>query len=105
MKKESKTYKIVGPASLNTTDKSQAEILSDIRSIEGVTTVGFTPQDIEDRNASYNNLNYKGEFNIKVDNFPFERFDRTEDLKRLVNIIRKIPSVNFFRASLDSLTQ
>ena len=105
MKKESKTYTIVGPASLNTTINSQAEILSDIRSIKGVTTVGFTPQDAEDRNASYNNQNYKGEFNIKVDNFPFEKFDRTEDLKRLVDSIRKIPAVNFFRASLESLTQ
>ena len=105
MKKESKTYNIIGPASLNTTLTSQAEILSDIRSITGVTTVGFTPNELGDRNASYNNPNYKGEFNIKVDNFPFKNFDRTEDLKKIANLVRKIPAINFFRASLESLMQ
>ena len=105
MKKESKTYTIVGPASLNTTISSQAEILSDIRSITGITTVGFTPEDKEDRNASYNNPSYKGEFNIKVDNFPFEKFDRSEVLKKIVNTIRKMHSINYFRASLESLME
>jgi hypothetical protein len=105
MKKESKTYTIIGPASLNTTVVSQAEILSDIRSITGVTTVGFTPNELGDRNASYNNPNYKGEFKIKIDNFPFTKFDRSETLKNIVNTVRKIPAVNYFRASLESLME
>ena len=105
MKKESKTYIIKGPGSLNTTIVSQAEILSDIRSITGVTTVGFTPDEIGDRNASYNNPNYKGEFKVKIDNFPFTKFDRSETLKNIAQTIRKIPAVNYFRASLESLME
>ncbi len=105
MKKESRTYTIKGPGSLNTELLSQAEILSDIRSIAGVTTVGFTPDELGDRNASYNNPNYKGEFKIKIDNFPFTKFDRSKVLKDIVNTIRKIPAVNYFRASLESLME
>jgi len=105
MKKESKTYTLKGPGSLNTTIISQAEILSDIRSIIGVTTVGFSPEDLENRNISYNNPDYKGEFRIKIDNFPFTKFDRSKTLKDITNTIRKIPAVNYFRASLESLME
>lgn len=105
MKKESKTYTIKGPGSLNTEITSQAEILSDIRSIAGVTTVGFSPKEEGDRNSPYNNSNYKGEFKIKIDNFPFTKFDRPKVLKDIVNTIRKIPAVNYFRASLESLME
>lgn len=103
MKRESRNYSLGGVASLDTTQNSQAEILSDIRSIKGVTTVGFTPEDLGNRTASYNNKNYKGKFNIKIDNFPFEDFDRNKTLKSIADFIRKMPAVNYFRASLESI--
>jgi|TARA_X000001316_G_C895321_1_gene15533 hypothetical protein len=104
MKKESRTYNIKGQASINTSITSQAEVLSDIRSIKGVTTVGFTPKTINPAGV-LDNRNYKGSFNIKIDNFPFEKFDKEIALKNIVDQIRKIPAVNFFRVELETLLQ
>lgn len=105
MKRESNTYEIQGQASINTTITSQQEVLADIRSIEGVTIVTFTPADIDDPTLVLDNTNYKGVLDIKVDTFPFERFDKKEHLKKIVNLIRRIPAVNFFRPSLINLLE
>lgn len=105
MKRESNTYEIQGQAGINTTITSQQEVLADIRSIEGVTIVTFTPADIDNPGLVQDNTNYKGILDIKVDNFPFERFDKKKHIKDIILKIRRIPAVNYFRPDLISLLE
>ena len=107
MKIQSNTYKIEGIMSINTEIESQASVLSKIRALPGVTTVGFHPQGIdgEDYTSVIDNENYKGELTIKFDDFPFENFDKKTKLSELVNIIRKIKAVNFFRVKLSVILE
>jgi hypothetical protein len=102
MKRESNTYELKGPCSINTKITSQSEVLSDIRSIRGVTIVSFTPYD---KLNTSSNVDYKGELDIKIDNFPFEKFDKKRDLGNIVNYIQKLPAVNYFRVELETLLE
>jgi hypothetical protein len=92
-----RTYQISGEAGLDTTITPQADLISDIRSIEGITIVTFTPKNEADSAAS--NPNHVGILSIKFDTFPFTEFDKDTQIKILVDTIRKMPGVNFFRAS------
>jgi hypothetical protein len=92
-----RTYQISGEAGLNTTITPQADLISDIRSIEGITIVTFTPKNEEESAAS--NPNHTGILSVKFDTFPFTEFDKDTQIKILVDQIRKMPGVNFFRAS------
>jgi hypothetical protein len=107
MKNESNLYKIEGVISINTELDSQASVLSKVRALPGVTTVGFHPKEKEgeDYSAVIDNKDYKGELVIKFDDFPFKDFDRKTKLKELVNIIRKIRAVNFFRVNLSVILE
>jgi hypothetical protein len=91
-----RTYQISGEAGLNTTITPQADLISDIRSIEGITIVTFTPKNEEESAAS--NPNHVGVLSIKFDTFPFTEFDKDTQINSLIEKIRKIPAVNFFRA-------
>jgi len=91
-----RTYQISGEAGLNTTITPQADLISDIRSIEGITIVTFTPKNEEESAAS--NSNHVGVLSIKFDTFPFTEFDKDTQINSLIEKIRKIPAVNFFRA-------
>jgi len=90
-----RTYQISGEASLDTTVTPQADLISDIRSIEGITIVTFTPKNEEESAAS--NPNHVGILSIKFDTFPFTEFDKDTQINILVDQIRKMPAVNFFR--------
>jgi hypothetical protein len=103
MKRESNTYEIQGRASIDTTLTTQQEVLADIRSIRGVTIVSFSP--INEDEPATSNKNYVGILDIKVDNFPFERFDKKRDLQNIINLIRRIPAINFFRPDLINLLE
>jgi hypothetical protein len=92
-----RTYQISGEASLDTTVTPQASLISDIRSIEGITIVTFTPKNEEESAAS--NPNHRGILSLKFDTFPFTEFDKDVQINNLVNQIRKIPAVNYFKAS------
>ena len=92
-----RTYQISGEAGLNTTITPQADLISDIRSIEGITIVTFTPKNEEESAAS--NPNHVGILSLKFDTFPFTEFDKDTQINILVDQIRKMPGVNFFRAS------
>jgi len=105
MKRESNTYEIKGQASINTTITSQQEVLADIRSMKGVTIVSFTPANQEDPTLVLDNTNYKGILDVKVDTFPFEKFDKSKHLKDIVLQIRSTPAVNYFRPDLISLLE
>lgn len=98
-----KTYQISGEAGLNTTVTPQANLISDIRSIEGITIVTFTPKNEEESAAS--NPNHVGILSIKFDTFPFTEFDKDIQLKELAEKIRRIPAVNFFRPGPANLLE
>jgi hypothetical protein len=97
------TYQISGEAGLNTTVTPQADLISDIRSIEGITIVTFTPKNEEESAAS--NPNHVGILSIKFDTFPFTEFDKDVQIKALVEKIRKMPAVNFFRPGQVNLLE
>ena len=97
------TYQISGEASLDTTITPQADLISDIRSIEGITIVTFTPKNEEESAAS--NPNHVGILSIKFDTFPFTEFDKDVQIKALVEKIRKMPAVNFFRPGQVNLLE
>ena len=97
------TYQISGEASLDTTVTPQADLISDIRSIEGITIVTFTPKNEEESAAS--NPNHVGILSIKFDTFPFTEFDKDVQIKALVEKIRKMPAVNFFRPGQVNLLE
>jgi hypothetical protein len=92
-----RTYQISGEASLDTTVTPQADLISDIRSIEGITIVTFTPKNEDESAAS--NPNHRGILSLKFDTFPFTEFDKDTQINILVDQIRKIPAVNYFKAS------
>jgi hypothetical protein len=98
-----RTYQISGEAGLNTSITPQADLISDIRSIEGITIVTFTPKNEEESAAS--NPNHVGILSIKFDTFPFTEFDKDTQINLLVDQIRKMPGVNFFRASQVNLLE
>lgn len=99
MKRESNTYDVKGKASINTNITSQTEVMSDIRSIQGITTTRFSPIVKDDPLVSYDNSKYEGELDIKVDTFPFEKFDKKTVIKNIILQIRKIPAINFYNPS------
>jgi len=98
-----KTYKITGEISINTALSPQSDVISDIRSIEGITIVSFSPKSEGD--SSTNNRNHAGFLNIKFDTFPFTEFDKETQIQNLVNQIRKIPAVNFFKPNQVNLLE
>jgi hypothetical protein len=98
-----RTYQISGEAGLNTSITPQADLISDIRSIEGITIVTFTPKNEEESAAS--NPNHVGILSIKFDTFPFIEFNKDTQINILVDTIRKMPGVNFFRASQVNLLE
>jgi hypothetical protein len=97
------TYQISGEIGVNTSITPQTDILSDIRSIEGVTIVTFTPKNEEESAAS--NRNYVGILSVKFDTFPFTEFDKDTQIKILVDQIRKMPGVNYFKTGQVNLLE
>jgi hypothetical protein len=98
-----RTYQISGEAGLNTTITPQADLISDIRSIEGITIVTFTPKNEEESAAS--NPNHVGVLSIKFDTFPFTEFDKDTQINSLIEKIRKIPAVNYFKTGQVNLLE
>jgi hypothetical protein len=98
-----RTYQISGEAGLNTKVTPQADLISDIRSIEGITIVTFTPKNEEESAAS--NPNHVGILSIKFDTFPFTEFDKDTQINDLIEKIRKIPAVNYFKTGQVNLLE
>ena len=97
------TYQISGEASLDTTVTPQADLVSDIRSIKGITIVTFAPKNEEESAAS--NPNHVGVLSIKFDTFPFTEFDKDTQINILVDQIRKMPAVNYFKPGQVNLLE
>jgi hypothetical protein len=85
----SKLYKIEGLLITSTKKKTQSQILSDIRSIPGITTIDareYTPR-LPKPNREYDILT------IKVDPYPYTKNGNTFDLETINQIITDINSI------------
>lgn len=107
MKSTNKIYKLEGECSINTTIKTQQDVLSDIRSITGVTIVSFEPFNKDQISHRFveDNMKYNGTLTVKVDNFPFGEFDKKKHIKQIIEDIRKMPAVNYFRPNKLNLME
>lgn len=98
LKEETTTflYKLEGLLVTNTQDRNQTDILSDIRSISGVTIV--SSKEYNDSIAT-DSSNYKTYLTIKIDPHPFigkGGFGK-EQLKLIYNEVKKVIGVKAFQ--------
>jgi hypothetical protein len=85
----SKLYKIEGLLVTDTNKKTQSQILSDIRSIPGITTVDareYTPR-LPKKGREYDKLT------IKIDPYPYIKKDGKFDIKTINQIIASIDGI------------
>ena len=94
---QSSIIKIEGVLTSDTTDRTQADILSDIRSISGITIV--SSEDITNGDTAYSNDFYNSHLNIKIDPHPFigRGGFGNEQLKEIIINIKKIKGVRNFK--------
>jgi hypothetical protein len=95
-KNKATIYKIEGFLTTDTTKKNQAEILSDIRSIEGITIVSSEPLSLS---SGHNNVSFESSLTIKIDPHPYigkGGFSK-EQVKTIVSEILKIEGVKRFK--------
>jgi len=84
-----KIYQIQGRLMADTTQRSLADILSDIRAIVGITVVRVT----NNRQPSAEKLKkYVVDISIKIDPAPFENFS-TETIKSIEDKVKSVPAV------------
>jgi hypothetical protein len=96
-------FKVKGILITNTVTRPQQEILSDIRSLTGVTIVSTVDLDGE---YSQNNDNLKVILNLKIDGYPFIKqggFSR-EKIQSIVTDIKKIEGVKSFIVNPQNIT-
>lgn len=97
-------YKVKGILITDTTSRPQQEILSDIRSLTGVTIVSTI--DIDGK-YSQNNDNLKVILNLKIDGYPFIRhggFSR-EKIQDIINSVKRVNGVKTFIVKPQNITQ
>jgi hypothetical protein len=95
IKEESTQYNIEGTLLTNTEERPQKDILSDIRSLPGVTIV--SSKDINPEDTAFSNPNYYTILKIKIDPHPFSSGFKDEDLQQLFTDIRAIKGVRNFK--------
>jgi len=95
LKEESTQYNIEGTLLTNTEERPQKDILSDIRSLPGITIV--SSKDINPDDTAFNNPNYYTVLKIKVDPHPYTAGFKDEDLQQLFTDIRAIKGVRNFK--------
>jgi hypothetical protein len=84
-----KIYEIFGTLMADTTQRPLADILSDIRAIEGVTIVRVT----NNRQPSAEKLKkYVVDISVKIDPAPFKHFD-SGVVKYIEDKVKKVPAV------------
>ena len=101
-KKYQDQYKLKGRLITNIKNRPQKEILSDIRSIIGVTVVSTTElEDYSEQNFDH----FTTILNLKIDGYPFIKsggFSR-DKIKDIANMIRKIPDVVSFNYNPEDI--
>jgi hypothetical protein len=99
IKEESTQYNIEGLLLTNTEDRPQKDILSDIRSLPGITIVSSKDYDLSGEASAFSNPNYYTVLRIKIDPHPYPAGFKDEDLQDLFNEIRAIEGVRNFKLS------
>jgi hypothetical protein len=97
-------YKVKGIIITDTTIRPQQEILSDIRSLTGVTIVSTVDLDGE---YSQENDNLKVILNLKIDGYPFIRhggFSRKK-IQDIINSVKRVEGVKSFIVNPQNITQ
>ena len=97
-------YKVKGIIITDTTIRPQQEILSDIRSLTGVTIVSTVDLDGK---YSQENDNLKVILNLKIDGYPFIRhggFSR-EKIQDIINSVKRVEGVKSFIVNPQNITQ
>ena len=89
-------YQIKGILTTNTQKRTQGDILSDMRSIPGVTIV--TPKDYHGGDTPIDNTRYTVELSVKIDPHPFPTFGK-EQIKNIINQIKKVDGVIIYKPS------
>jgi hypothetical protein len=97
IKEESTQYNIEGLLLTNTIDRPQKDILSDIRSLPGITIVSSKDYDLSGETSAFSNPNYYTVLKIKVDPHPYPDGFKDEDLQQLFTDIRAIKGVRNFK--------
>jgi hypothetical protein len=95
-------YKITGILITNTTTRPQQEILSDIRSLTGVTIVSTKEMDDE---YSQNNDNLRVILNLKIDGYPFMKsggFSRKK-LESIIASVKRVDGVKTFIVNPENI--
>jgi hypothetical protein len=95
-------YKLIGRLITNINSRPQKEILSDIRSIAGVTVV--STRELQSYNdQSFGNFNTV--LNLKIDGYPYIRkggFSR-ETIDKIADDIKRVPDVISFTFSKEDI--
>jgi hypothetical protein len=97
-------YKVKGIIITDTTIRPQQEILSDIRSLTGVTIVSTVDLDGE---YSQENDNLKVILNLKIDGYPFIKqggFSR-EKIQDIINNVKRVEGVKSFIVNPQNITR
>ena len=97
-------YKVKGIIITDTTVRPQQEILSDIRSLTGVTIVSTVDLD---GSYSQENNNLKVILNLKIDGYPFMKqggFSR-EKIQDIINNVKRVEGVKSFIVNPQNITQ
>lgn len=96
---ESTQYKFEGLLQTDTVKRPQKDILSDIRSLPGITIVSSKDYDPSGETSAFSNPNYYSILKIKVDPHPFMNTGgfKDEDLQNLLADVRKIDGVKNFK--------
>jgi hypothetical protein len=95
IKEESTQYMVEGTLLTNTEERPQKDILSDIRSLPGVTIV--SSKDINPNDNAFSNPNYYTLLKVKIDPHPFSSGFKDDDLQKLFTDIRAIKGVRNFK--------
>jgi hypothetical protein len=97
-------FKIKGILVTNTVTRPQQEILSDIRSLTGVTIV--STEDMDDE-YSQNNDNLRVILNLKIDGYPFIKsggFSR-EKVDAIIASVKRVEAVKSFIVNPQNITR
>jgi hypothetical protein len=97
LKEESTQYNVEGLLLTNTEERPQKDILSDIRSLPGITIVSAKDYDLSGESTAFNNPNYYSIIRIKIDPHPYPSGFKDEDLQQLFVDIRAIKGVRNFK--------
>lgn len=100
LNEESTQYNVEGLLQTDTTTRPQKDILSDIRSLPGITIVSTKDYEMQGSEVlAFNNPNYYTILRIKIDPHPYPSGFKDEDLQGLLEEIRAIKGVRNFKLS------